>query len=102
MKLIEVVEQDHTCRWRLATVISFAKTLGKIPVIVGVCDGFVANRIMSAHRCEAEYLIEDGAMPWDVDNAMVEFGFPVEFSRWEIWPARYFLGYASKSPYSKP
>ena len=77
MKLIEVVEQDHTQAETLATVISFAKTLGKIPVIVGVCDGFVANRIMSAYRCEAEYLIEDGAMPWDVDNAMVEFGFPM-------------------------
>ena len=77
MKLLEIVEQDHTKRETLTTVISFAKTLGKIPVIVGVCDGFVANRIMSAYRCEAEYMIEDGAMPWDVDNAMVEFGFPM-------------------------
>lgn len=77
MKLLEIVEQDHTKKETLATVISFAKRLGKIPVIVGVCDGFVANRIMSAYRCEAEYIIEDGAMPWDVDNAMIEFGFPI-------------------------
>lgn len=77
MKLMEVVVTSSCDDATLATAVSFSKALHKIPVLAGVCDGFIANRIMSAYRREAEYMIEDGAMPWDVDKAMVDFGFPM-------------------------
>lgn len=77
MKLVEVVVTSSCDDTTLATAVSFSKALHKIPVLTGVCDGFIANRIMSAYRCEAEYMIEDGTMPWDVDKAMIDFGFPM-------------------------
>jgi len=77
MKLLEIVVPSSCDDVTLATAVSFANSLKKIAVLAGVCDGFVANRIMSAYRREAEYMIEDGAMPWDVDKAMVDFGFPM-------------------------
>ena len=77
MKLLEIVVSDVVDDTTLATAVTFAKSLRKIPVLAGVCDGFIANRIMSAYRREAEYMIEDGAMPWDVDAAMVGFGLPM-------------------------
>lgn len=77
MKLLEIVVPDGLADDVLATVVRFAKTLRKTAVLVGVCDGFVANRIMSAYRREAEYMIEDGALPWQVDAAMVAFGLPM-------------------------
>lgn len=77
MKLLEIVVPDQVDDTTLATALAFAKKLRKTPVLAGVCDGFIANRIMSAYRREAEYMIEDGAMPWDVDQAMVDFGLPM-------------------------
>lgn len=77
MKLLEIVVPDQIDDTTLATALSFAKKLRKTPVLAGVCDGFIANRIMSTYRREAEYMIEDGAMPWDVDQAMVQFGLPM-------------------------
>ena len=77
MKLLEIVVPDRIDDTTLATALAFAKQLRKTPVLAGVCDGFIANRIMSAYRREAEYMIEDGAMPWDVDQAMVAFGLPM-------------------------
>lgn len=77
MKLLEIVAPDSTSGKTLAAAVTFAKRLRKIPVLAGVCDGFIANRIMSAYRREAEYMIEDGAMPWDVDAAMTAFGMPM-------------------------
>ncbi|EBA06848.1 3-hydroxyacyl-CoA dehydrogenase NAD-binding domain-containing protein [Sagittula stellata] len=77
MKLLEIVVPDGVSDQTLATAVAFAKSLRKIPVLAGVCDGFIANRIMSAYRREAEYMIEDGALPWEVDAAMVGFGLPM-------------------------
>jgi len=77
MKLLEIVVPDSTDDATLATAMAFAKKLRKIPVCAGVCDGFIANRIMSAYRREAEYMIEDGALPWEVDAAMTAFGMPM-------------------------
>ena len=77
MKLLEIVVPETTDDATLSTSVAFAKRLRKIPVLAGVCDGFIANRIMSAYRREAEYMIEDGAMPWDVDAAMTDFGLPM-------------------------
>ncbi len=77
MKLMEIVVPDAVSDSVLASAISFGKQLGKTCVLAGVCDGFIANRIMSAYRREGEYMLEDGALPWQIDQAMVEFGMPM-------------------------
>jgi 3-hydroxyacyl-CoA dehydrogenase len=77
MKLLEVVTPEPVGDQALATGIALARRLGKIPVLAGVCDGFIANRIMSAYRRECEYMLEDGALPWQIDRAMTDFGLPM-------------------------
>ncbi|MCR9123976.1 MAG: 3-hydroxyacyl-CoA dehydrogenase NAD-binding domain-containing protein [Phyllobacteriaceae bacterium] len=77
MKLLEIVVPASVADDVVATAAAFAKRLRKTAVLSGVCDGFIANRIMSAYRREADYLIEDGALPADVDRAMRDFGFPI-------------------------
>lgn len=77
MKLLEVVKADKTAPDVLATSLAIAKRLRKIPVVCGVCDGFVGNRILSRYRQQAEYLLEEGALPQDVDAAMEAYGFPM-------------------------
>lgn len=77
MKLLEIVVPDQVSDSVLATGAAFARRLGKITVFAGVCDGFIANRIMSAYRSECEHMLEQGALPWQVDAAMVDFGFPM-------------------------
>jgi 3-hydroxyacyl-CoA dehydrogenase len=75
MKLVEVIRTDRVRDEVLATALAFARELGKIPVPAGVCDGFIGNRIMSAYRRECDYMIEDGALPQEVDAAMTGFGY---------------------------
>jgi 3-hydroxyacyl-CoA dehydrogenase len=77
MKLVEVVRTDSVRPEVLATALAFARDLGKIAVPAGVCDGFIGNRIMSVYRREADYMLEDGALPQEVDAAMTAFGFPM-------------------------
>ncbi|HEV8389894.1 MAG TPA: 3-hydroxyacyl-CoA dehydrogenase NAD-binding domain-containing protein [Dongiaceae bacterium] len=77
MKLLEVIRTGIVAPDALATGFAFAGRLGKIPVPAGVCHGFIGNRIMSAYRRECEYMIEDGALPQEVDAAMTGFGFPM-------------------------
>ncbi|WP_336083685.1 3-hydroxyacyl-CoA dehydrogenase NAD-binding domain-containing protein [Thalassospira sp. CH_XMU1448-2] len=77
MKLLEVVHTDKANAKSLATAFAFGRALGKIAVPCGVCDGFIGNRIMSAYRKHCEYMLEDGALPHQIDDAMVEFGFPM-------------------------
>lgn len=77
MKLVEVIRTDAVRPDVLASSLAFARDLGKIPVPSGVCDGFIGNRIMSAYRREADYMLADGALPWEVDAAMVAYGFPM-------------------------
>lgn len=77
MKLLELVVSDTASPDAVATGAALGKRLGKITVLAGVCDGFIGNRIMSAYRREADYMIEDGALPADVDKAMRDFGFPM-------------------------
>lgn len=77
MKLLEVVVPDKVADDVLVTAVSLGKRIGKLPVLSGVCDGFIANRIMSIYRREAEYLVEDGALPHEVDGAMRNFGMPM-------------------------
>lgn len=77
MKLLELVVTDTAAPDVLATGLALGKKLRKITVPAGVCDGFIGNRIMSAYRREADYMIEDGALPEQVDAAMTAFGFPM-------------------------
>ena len=75
MKLLEVVRGDETSDIALVTCFTLAKRLRKIPVTVGVCDGFVGNRILARYREAADTVFMDGSTPWDIDDAMVEFGY---------------------------
>jgi 3-hydroxyacyl-CoA dehydrogenase len=77
MKLVEVIHTDYVAPDALATALSLAKGLGKIAVPSGVCDGFIGNRIMSAYRLVGETLLEDGALPHQIDSAMRDFGMPM-------------------------
>ena len=77
MKLLEVVRTETTADDVVATGLSLAKRLRKIPVVCRVCDGFVGNRILSRYRLQAEYLLEEGALPHEVDAALEAFGFPM-------------------------
>lgn len=77
MKLLELVVPGDAAPDVIATGLTLGRKLRKITVLAGVCDGFIGNRIMSAYRREADYMIEDGALPWDVDAAMRDFGFPM-------------------------
>lgn len=75
MRLLEIVVPDGTAPDVVATAFELAKRLKKIPVRSGVGDGFIGNRILSAYRLACDYLVEDGASPYEVDAAMREFGF---------------------------
>jgi 3-hydroxyacyl-CoA dehydrogenase len=77
MKLVEVIRTRSVRDEVLATALGFARSLGKIAVPAGVCDGFIGNRIMSVYRREADIMLEDGALPQEVDAAMTAFGFPM-------------------------
>jgi 3-hydroxyacyl-CoA dehydrogenase len=75
MKLLEVVRGARTAPDVLATGLAFSKKLGKLPIVSGVCEGFIGNRIYAAYRRHAEYLVADGASPREVDAAMESYGF---------------------------
>ncbi len=75
MKLLEVVRAKKSSDRALATALAFAKTLGKQPVVARVAEGFIGNRIYAAYRRHAEYLVEEGASPEQVDRAATDFGF---------------------------
>ncbi len=75
MKLLEIVRGDKTSDTVIATAFALAKRCRKIPVMVGVCDGFVGNRILARYREAADTVFMDGSTPWEIDEAMVEFGY---------------------------
>ena len=75
MKLLEIVRGRATSDAALALGFALAKRLRKVPVLAGVCDGFIGNRILARYREAADTLVMDGAMPWAVDEAMVGFGY---------------------------
>jgi 3-hydroxyacyl-CoA dehydrogenase len=77
MRLLEVVRGRETGRDVVATAMALARSIGKVPVLVGVCHGFVGNRMLSARRTQAFSLIQEGAMPWDVDRVLEDFGMPM-------------------------
>ena len=75
MKLLEIVRADHTADDVIATCMDLAKKINKVAALVGVCPGFVGNRILAARQAQAQKLVYQGAMPWDVDAALNTFGF---------------------------
>jgi 3-hydroxyacyl-CoA dehydrogenase len=77
MRLLEVVRCAKTAPDVLATGLAVAKKLRKLPVVTGVTEGFIGNRIFSAYRREAEFLLEDGALPHEIDAALESYGFPM-------------------------
>ena len=75
MKLLENVRGRQTSAQTIATVMALGKTLGKIPVLAGNCDGFIGNRMLMFYGSEAEYLLEEGATPEQIDRVIEAFGF---------------------------
>jgi len=77
MRLLEVVRGAQTSPQVLATAMATAKSIGKVAVVSGVCDGFIGNRMLSQRQQQATQLITEGALPADVDRVLFDFGFPM-------------------------
>jgi 3-hydroxyacyl-CoA dehydrogenase len=77
MRLVEVVRARDTSPATLATGFGLVRRLGKVGVLARVCDGFIGNRILTAYRRAADYLLADGALPHEIDAAMRGFGMPM-------------------------
>lgn len=77
MRLLEVVRAAKTSKPVIATSMQLAKKIGKIAALVGVCPGFVGNRILYARSLQANAMLMEGAMPWDIDKVMYDFGLPM-------------------------
>jgi 3-hydroxyacyl-CoA dehydrogenase len=75
MRLLEIVRGAKTDPSVLATAVTLARAIGKVGVVVGVCDGFCANRMLYPYLRQADCLMEEGALPQDIDRALTSFGF---------------------------
>jgi 3-hydroxyacyl-CoA dehydrogenase len=75
MKLLEIVRGAKTSPEVLATTLALSKRLGKVGVVVGVCDSFAGNRMLYPYTRQAQFLLEEGALPEQVDRVIYEFGF---------------------------
>jgi 3-hydroxyacyl-CoA dehydrogenase len=77
MRLLEIVRGAASAPDAIATALTLARRLGKVPAVVGVCYGFVGNRMLARRSVEAERLLLEGALPQQVEAALVEFGLPM-------------------------
>jgi 3-hydroxyacyl-CoA dehydrogenase len=77
MRLLEVIKAARTAPDVLAAALVVGKKLRKVTVVSGVCEGFIGNRIYSAYRKQCEYMLEDGALPQEVDAALESYGLPM-------------------------
>lgn len=77
MKLLEEVRTKKTSKTVMASCMALAKRIGKIPAMVGVCEGFVGNRILHRRSEQSTQLIMEGALPQDVDRVLFDFGLPM-------------------------
>ena len=77
MRLMENVRGEHTSAETIATIMQLSKRLGKVGVLVGVCDGFVGNRMLYAYRRQADFLLEEGGLPQQIDKVIYDFGMPM-------------------------
>jgi 3-hydroxyacyl-CoA dehydrogenase len=74
MRLLEVVRGSRTSAGTLASALAFAKSIGKTAVVAGVCDGFIGNRMFEEYLRQAYFLVEEGALPQQVDQALQGWG----------------------------
>jgi 3-hydroxyacyl-CoA dehydrogenase len=77
MKLCEIVRAEKTAPDALMTAVSIARRIAKVPAVVGVCDGFVGNRMLAQRGKQAEKLLFEGALPQQVDAVVTKFGMPM-------------------------
>ncbi|MFA5546984.1 MAG: 3-hydroxyacyl-CoA dehydrogenase NAD-binding domain-containing protein [Porticoccaceae bacterium] len=77
MKLLEVVRTSQTAPEAIVSVLALGKRIGKTPVLVGNCHGFVGNRIINQRKTQGQALLLEGALPWQVDRVLTDFGFPM-------------------------
>lgn len=77
MKLMENVRGAESSPQTIATIMKLSKRIGKIGVLVGICDGFVGNRMLYAYRRQADFLLEEGALPHQIDKVIYDFGMPM-------------------------
>ncbi|MEO3386219.1 3-hydroxyacyl-CoA dehydrogenase NAD-binding domain-containing protein [Mesorhizobium sp. CAU 1741] len=85
MKLLEIVRGEKTADDVLVTALALGRKIGKVPVVVGVCHGFVGNRMLGARGDDLEALLLEGATPEQVDKVFTDFGFPMgPFAMWDL------------------
>ncbi len=77
MRLLENVRGKATDKDVIATVMTLSKKIGKIPVLVGVCEGFVGNRMLRSRGIQSAYMMEEGALPQQIDKVIFDYGFPM-------------------------
>ena len=77
MRLLEIVRGERTCLQTLATAMAVGKKLGKAPVLSGVCHGFIGNRMLAVRQAQADAMVLEGVLPWDIDRVLLDFGFPM-------------------------
>ncbi len=77
MKLLEVVRGSKTSDTALATAMQIGKKIGKVAAVSGVCPGFIGNRMLRARGEQAQAMLLEGAMPWDIDKVLYDFGMPM-------------------------
>ncbi|MGB6117563.1 MAG: 3-hydroxyacyl-CoA dehydrogenase NAD-binding domain-containing protein [Mesorhizobium sp.] len=99
MKLLEIVRGEKTAPDVIATALAVGKQIGKVPVVVGVCHGFVGNRMLGSRGVDAEELLLEGATPAQVDKVFTDFGWPMgTYQMWDLagldigWRTRKSLG----------
>lgn len=77
MRLLEAVRGDASSKETIATTMKLGKTLRKITVLAGNCDGFIGNRMVFRYGNQANYMLEEGALPDQVDGVAYDFGLPM-------------------------
>jgi len=77
MKLCEIVRAEKTAPDALMTAVAIAKKIAKVPAVVGVCDGFVGNRMLAARGKQSDKLLYEGALPQQIDAVVTKFGLPM-------------------------
>ena len=109
MRLLEIVRGPSTASATVATALEFAKRLSKIGVVVGNCPGFVGNRMMFPYMYEAQFLVEEGATPSQVDAALKRFGMAMGIFEVDdmagidvAWRVRRELGHFAEPGIRKP
>ena len=109
MRLLEIVRGRATSTETVATAQAFGKRLGKVAVVVGNCAGFVGNRMMFPYMYEAQFLLEEGATPQQVDKALTDFGMAMgifavdDMAGLDVaWRCRQELGHFTEAGVRKP